>query len=253
MISKIKALGLAFVAITAMSAIAASAAQAGQLDVGIQPAVITGHSEPGQEHVLTVTKSTPENKGEKFNSFCPTASLEATTQGLKIDELTATATYGPNAAGAKCQLFGQPATVQMHGCKYTLTGTQTTAGVLHPANTATVDIVGCTAGKQITIQSAFCQVVIPEQNHLSHVVGKNELTEGVKSVTLEATVAGITHTQFGACPDGNNHHSNNASFAGNTWVKAYKDEGVKQVTEHGHQFSKVIDTHPGGLSTLEST
>jgi hypothetical protein len=245
MIHKIKALGLAFVAITALSAVAASAAQAGTLDVGIQPAVITGHSEPAQEHVFTVTKSTPENKGEKFNVVIPTVSFEATTQGLKIDELTATATYGPGI-----KLFGQPATVRMNGCKYTLTGSQTTAGVEHAANTFTIDIVGCTAGKQITFQSEFCQLVIPEQNHLSHVVGKNELTEGVKSVTLQATLTGMTHTQFGACPDGNNHHSNNLSYTGNTWVKAYKDEGSTQVTEHGHQFSRLKD---GALSTLEST
>jgi hypothetical protein len=50
MSGKIKALGLAFIIITAMSAVSASAAQAEVLDVGAQPAVLTGINEPGQIH-----------------------------------------------------------------------------------------------------------------------------------------------------------------------------------------------------------
>jgi hypothetical protein len=229
MISKIKALGLAFVAITAMSAVAASAAQAGVLDVGATPqgsAVITGQIETNQTTVLTVAKST--GGVGNFNSIAEEASFEGTTAaGAQINEATVTATY------TKVKLFGLAATVLMNGCKYTLTG----AG--HAANTATIDIVGCTAGKSITIQSTSCQVVIPEQNGLSHVVGTN-LNDSPHSVTLAATVTNITHTQFGVCPDGNNHHSTNASFTGNTIVKAYEDISSQLVTKHGHQYSELI-------------
>jgi hypothetical protein len=125
----------------------------------------------------------------------------------------------------------------MHGCKYTLTG----AG--HAANTSTVDIVGCTPGKSITIQSASCSLVIPEQNNLSHLVGTNVATGGgvPHEVTLSSTITGLTHTQFGVCPDGNSHHSNNLSFTGNTIVKAYEDDKVSvQVTKHGHQYTEFV-------------
>jgi hypothetical protein len=240
MIGKIKALGLAFVAITAMSAMASSAAQAGTLDIEKQPAVLTGVNEVGQQTTLNIQKTT--GGSGVFSSHCEEATLEGTTQGLQIHEAQVTAAY------TKCKLFGLAATVTMHGCKYTLTG----AG--HLPNTSTVDIVGCTPGKSITIQSASCQVVIPEQNNLSHVVGDNVATGGgvPHEVTLTATVTSITHTQFGVCPDGNNHHSNNAEFTGNTWVKAYEDDkaGV-QVTKHGHQYTEFV--HGGKQISLTST
>jgi hypothetical protein len=226
MTSKIKALGLAFAAVAAMSAFAASAAQAGSFDVGAQPAVVSGHDETGQDHVLVLTKT---GTGEHFIISCSTSWVEATTQGqANVNEVTATATYGGQCLFGPTGLAMQ---VRLNGCKYTLTG----AG--SGANTATVDITGCTNanGITITIAGAACQLRIPAQNGLSHVVGTTVGTE----VTLAATVSGITVHQSGVgCPDGNGHLGTNASFQGNTLLNARQDIGTEEVTEHGHKFVK---------------
>jgi hypothetical protein len=228
MIGKIKALGLAFVAVTALSAMAAPAVHAGVLDIAQSPAVVTAQNEVGQQTKLTISKQT--GGVGNFNAECEEATLEGTLVGVgqnpaQLQEGTVRPTY------AKCKLFGQAATVKTNGCLYTLTGE------LQPANTFLVDIVSCTPGLGITIQSAACQILIPAQNGLGHVVGTNQLNNP-HTVTLDARVTSITHTQFGVCPDGNNHHSNNASFQGNTILKAFADGGLgAQHTLHGHQFT----------------
>ena len=236
MIGKIKILGLAFVAITAMSAVTASAAQAGTFDVGIQPAVITGQLEAGQTSVTTLQTT----GGGVISNVCTVHSIEGTTQDKFIDNLTTTTTK------SGCKFGGLNAVVRMNGCKDTLTGTKTD-GQEHPANTFTVDIVGCTSPLiGITIQVAGCQLRIPEQNHLSHVVGTNIKTPGqqLHSVTLQTTTTGITVTQSGlACPDGNGHHSTNLSSTGNMILEAFTDIGTDQITQHGHQFT----THTDGI------
>lgn len=234
MIDKTTAFFLAFAVMLATSALAASAVQAGQLDVGVQPASIFGHSEPAQSHILTYT----DTKGNKFTTSCPTASFEGTTQGKLINEATVTATYGPS-----CTAFGVASQVLMNGCKYTITGSG------HAANTATVDIVGCTAGKTIEKRTAICTLDIPEQNGLSHIVGTNV---NAQQVTLSATISGITVRQTGAaCPDGNNHVSSTGSFTGNTLVVARTHGPNFVVTEHNHQFTKLAQT--GAQTTIAAT
>ena len=230
MIGKLKDLGLAFVAVAAMSAFSASTAQAGELDIGLQPASLFAHSESFQNHVFTLRST----NGSQFNTSCPTASLEGTTQGQKINEATVTATYGPN-----CTAFGVAAQVLMNGCKYTLTG----AG--DPANSAAVDIVGCTFGKQIEIKTAICTLDIPEQNSLWHVVGSNL---SASEVTLRATIKSIQVRQTGAaCPDGNNHVTIlGGSFTGNSILRARADFGGSLVTNHSHQYTEL---HQFGITT----
>ena len=241
MIGKFKALGLAFVAITALSAMAASAAQAGTFDISANPAVITGHSDPKvgggfQEHIFTLHTT----KGETLNFKCPTASYEGTThqkteEGTpvqqEVHELTLTPTFGPG-----CIALGMPAQIVMNGCKYTLTG----AG--QPANTFLFDVTGCTVGKVMEIRTPICTFDILEHHGISHMVGTNVQTEGVPhEVTLETTAA-LTVLQTGpGCPDGNNHHSTNLTLTGNTTLKAYKDLGSHPVTKHGHQYNQVTE------------
>ena len=258
MIRKLKTLGLAVFAVTALSAVMASAAQAGTVDFGANPAVFTGTTEI-EEPVLTVTKTV---QGQKFNSLCQSATLEGTVhqvtggqtpQQQVVHDITATATYGTSqTTPTGCTLFGLAAHVHMNGCKYTLTG----AG--QPANTFLVDIVGCTPGKQIQIKSVSCEVVVPEQNGLSHVFGTEPSpTTTPHTTTLDATVSGITATQFGACPDGNNHHGTNVSFQAKTTIKAFVDDpagGAKhtkfagQITEHQYQTVK-----EGAQTSITST
>ena len=222
---KIKSLGVTFAAIAAVSAMAASAAQAGSFDVGASPAVLNGHEELAQTPTLTV-KSTA---GSSFNTRCATSWVEATTEGqTNLQDATATPTYGPG-----CTSFGVASSVRLNGCKYTLTGSG------QSFQTALVDIVGCTSiAPYIEIQTAICQLRIPPQNGLSHVVGLNTIFAG--DITLEATISGIKVQQIGAaCPDGNGHQSTNASFAGNTFIEGWQDKGSTFVSRHSHSYSEL--------------
>jgi hypothetical protein len=228
----IKSIGLAVAAAAALSALAAPGAQAGSFDIGTQPAFITGQSEAGQEHILTVMKTS----GGNFTAKCKSASFEGTSVGQAISEATITPTYGPN-----CVFAGIASQVLANGCKFTITG------LGQPANTTNLDIAGCTAGKQIETKTAACTFHIPEQTGLSHIVATNI---GGNEVTLSATLSTITFSQTGVgCPDGNNHHSNQATISGNTIIKAYKHGGTQQVTKHSHQYAEGIIGEQVSLAT----
>ena len=225
--------GALIVAVVALGAFGAPGAQAGGLDFGTQPAVLFGHSEAGQNHVVTLTATNQS----KFNFACSTGSYEGTMQGLSVNEKTVTSTF------SGCTAFGVQSQILFNGCKYTITG----AG--HAANTATIDIVGCTSGKQIEIKTAVCTMDIPEQNGISHVVATNL---GGNEVTLSATMSGLSLRQTGAaCPDGNGHQSTSGSATGNTIMKARVDVGGHVVTKHSHQYQELTQT--GAQVSLTST
>jgi hypothetical protein len=240
MIGKLKTLGLALVAIGAVGAVIASAASAGALHLGANPSVITAQNEPGQQHVATIP-----GPPTTFNIPCETATFEGTafqegvqTQTIQVALVTPTFT--------QCKIAGVAATVQMNGCKYTATG----AG--QAANTFLIDIVGCTAGKQVQVKTATCIMDMPEQNGLSHIVMQNIEGTPNKKITLEATVSGVTEVQTGAaCPHGNNAHASNAAISGSTTAQAFADAGAHQVTLHGHQYSAF--THQGAAVELITT
>jgi hypothetical protein len=247
MTSKIRALGLAFVAVVAMGAMAASA-QASVIHVGATNSALTGH----KHGAINSTLSIQETGGGTGTAQCPTATLEAHLQGAQtFENIEATATYSGHA-GVPCLLFGQAAAVKLNGCKYTLTNKQTT-GVTYGSGTATVDITGCTSATTgISIQSGICQVHIPPQTGLSHVVGKTIQPHGTSdAITLEATVSGVKVIQTGvACPDGTNHTSTTGQFKANTIVTAFTNPVTAQATEHSHQFLRV--TH-GAQTSLTVT
>jgi hypothetical protein len=229
MILKIKALGLALLAMTALAAIAASSAQAGTFDVGTPHGVLIGHSEPSQQHQFTLKRT----NGETLSLKCATASFEGTTQGESITGATVTPTF------EKCVLFGLATPILMNGCKFRSEGGE--------PMTFLFAIVGCTAGKQMQIKNAACTLDIPEQTGLSHVVATNLPSN---QVTVAGTVSNLTATQTGAlCPDGNNHHSS-LTFLSNTTVKAFRYLGSQLVTKHGHQYGESI---PGEQVSMTAT
>jgi len=230
MIGKIKTLGMTLAAVLVLASVAAAAAQAGELELGAQPATITAHNEVGLEHVFGIETK----KKEVLASTCATATYEGTTQGQKINELTLTATYGTGKGNPaeiqNCILGGLKEQVLLNGCKYTVTG----AG--QAASTFLVDITGCTEGKGIEFKTAICTVDVPEQNGLSHLIGKQL---SAQEATFETTLNKIKTLQTGAgCPDGNNFEGVNGALVGNTIFTAYKDAGTKQVTLHQHQYTE---------------
>jgi hypothetical protein len=230
MIHRIKALGLALVALAALGALVASAAQAARLDVPLREnAVIRGEREGTALHTLAIP-------GDP-SIVCSVANLEGTLQrSPEIKELTEgtlTATY----SNCEDNTFHNAVEVDMNGCKYTITGE---SNATDPALTAWVDVTGCTTGKhiEITIPAIGCTITIFEQNTLSHLVASNVANVTPKHIRVEATVSNIRWEQDGTfCPRGNLKEETNASFTGETTVKAYEDLGPGvQDTEFHHQF-----------------
>ncbi len=224
---------LLIVAITILSALAAPAAQASSLDAGAQPGVLIGSNEGN------VALSVTSTSGNPFNTTCKSASLEATTQGQAIQELTVTPTY------SECTLAGLAAQILMNGCKYTLTGSG------QAANTVTTDIVGCTAGKAIEIKSALCTFQIGEQAGVPHDVFTN-VGILIPHVILHFTKSKVKVKQVGvACPDGPAHESTNASMTGTWTIKLFQlIEDFIIVQRHGHQYG---ESKAGSQVSIQTT
>lgn len=220
---KIKPIALVVVAIAMTGALTAAPASAGSLDIGQNPAVLTGQLEQGQ----SLGWSYKTTKSGTFNSSCQSASVEGTTQGQAVTELTLTATY------AGCTQFGSEMKFTTNGCKYTLTGSGT------PARTFEVDIVGCTSGKGITFPLIGCTMSIPEQNGLGHAVLENGPNNHVQ---LRWTLSNIKiEQQEGTCFDGPGHVSQGFSLSASTTLTAFTDQGGSVVTMHNHQFVRLSD------------
>jgi hypothetical protein len=249
MYSKLKALCLALLAIGAMSMIAASGAQANSefhVTEWQSNVVVTG------EQHATQLNFKMTNSG--LESVCEVATVEGTptvqvneNNQVTFDELTLT----PHVTGCQSQgPFGAEATVDMNGCKYTVTSTAT-------ALTATLDIVGCTTGKKIQVTGGEgCTIDVGEQSSIGgHIIGTNitEEVEGVKThaMTAHLTLQGITYQPTGAfCILGQTQRSD-GDYTGTEILRAYQDEGEgEQHTINGHQ----VTTHKcGGKLQLLAT
>jgi len=239
MTSKLKALGLALLAIAAMSMIAASAAQAGLGELHVtwpEKAVLTAERVVGTEHVLKLAGLGGEIR-------CTGAISEGTLKAPGAPQLTAnegqvTATY------PGCQAFTKPgASVDMNGCKYTLTG-----GVNE--QTAEVDITGCTeAKKHILITTPIgCTVTIPEQHNLSHITFTNEGSGQTEDVLDHITIQGIKYIYTGVfCPEKTEVLHQDGTYSGTTTIKAFKDLGSVQKEHNGHKYNQLLCGEQVGL------
>jgi hypothetical protein len=233
MTRKIQGLGLALVAIAAMSMAAASAVQASELH-----ATTSAHS---------VSIFGAQTEQHKFNTDlgtinCTQALLEgtATEQGQSATQLTSqelqiTGTY------TGCTAFGLAATIHMNGCKYTITNK---LGAHTTAETAYVDITGCTAGQRIEITTPGCTVTVPEQHNLSHLVFTDEGVAPNEAVIVDITIAGITYETHGVCP--NIPHpttlTHNGQYTGKSTFQAKQDVGTELFTHTSHQYNKLKQT-----------
>jgi hypothetical protein len=155
MIRKLKALGLAFVALCAMSAVIASAAQATAGTLTSEGKKVIATAEQVGEHEFTLT-----DHEVSPGVFASTKCKKATFTG------TAAVTDGATSVQvhpvySECTAFGLAATVTTTGCDYVLTtGTPTAAG-WH----VITDIV-CTTGFHIKIVTATCEVTVHPQTGL---------------------------------------------------------------------------------------
>jgi hypothetical protein len=240
MTRKIKALGLAFVAIAAMSMAASGGAQAAELHAtqGVTAAIF---GQQLTQHLFTIDAGIVKCNQATFEGLATGGGQTQTT----AQELQVTGTY------AQCNISGLAATVDMNGCKYTITG----AG--QAANTVQVDITGCTAGKVITVTSATCTVTVPEQHSLTgHIVFTNipEPTAVPHDVQANITISGITYQTHGTCPNTVSDHTattTTGTYSGQATFQAREHKGSQGVTLHGHEFNKLNQT--GALKGLIAT
>jgi len=199
----LKTLGLAALAIAAITAFTgASSASAAEFHASAVGTAI--HGAQAESHKFTVTGS---------SVTCTTATFTGKTEALT----STTQKSHPEYSG--CTAFGfVGATVNTAGCQY----------VFH-ANTGTVDLEECTAGKiTITASSVFgkCVIDIPNQTGIN---GQTFTTQGsapsrdILVTTKSTNVRDNVVTSTGICPLAVGEH-NNATYTGTTTVKAASGE-----------------------------
>ncbi len=183
---KIKALGLAFIAVVAMSAISASAAQATpKFECSEYPCTATGASSVGAE------KFTTEAGTVECNSHFLVEEFEKSEDITEpVSTVTVTPTY------TNCKAFGfLSATVSVESCDYVFHATEKVETKVYKHH---VDVV-CPTGQSIKIVASTCKAEVPGKAGLTTV----KTTNVGETVTVQPEVTNIplTVTQDGiGCP-----------------------------------------------------
>jgi hypothetical protein len=215
MTRNIKILGVAFAAMLAMTAVMASGAQAASsLDVGANPAILTAEQTEVLKLVLTASNTQVK---------CPKASLEGTTQASNVTEATLTPNFF-EAEAENCTLGGTNVKVTRNNCNYTITSTAT-------ALTAEVDVVCGGTSTGILIDNGGCQITIPAQGPLSHVVFSNVAGSSPTHVLANVTVQGITYQGNAGCPANLQGLRHDGDITGKTTIKAFNDSSGVEGTQ----------------------
>lgn len=214
MIRKIKALGLALVAVFAMSAVVASAASAtnGTLTTFPTTTVVATGEQVG-EHVFTLTDH-PIIGGGFANVKCKKATFDGVGTNKDGDTtVTVTPTY------SECTAFGLAATIEHDECTYILhTGTTTGLGGWHVVTT-----VSCPEGKTITIKTATCEVRVGSQSLTTSEV-TNSGTSAEMDLLLHTNIENIAYTVTKdgiGCPLSGTGSFSKGDYVGTTTVKAH--------------------------------
>ncbi len=216
----------------------------GQLHFQDEPlpgAVVTGAQTAAGQLSFKLTASNAETK-------CTQASFEGTAAGsLEAPSTASDLTLTPTFSG--CKTAGLNSTIELHGCKLTLTG-----GQPDPL-TALVDVAGCTAGKAIEVKLTGCTITVPEQAGIGHVVfASKEGSPG--DVEAQMALQGIKYEYHGAfCPKQTQGAASevtkltqDSDLTGKVTLLGYEDLGAASATQHGHQYSKFIDGAQTALS-----
>jgi hypothetical protein len=211
---KLKALGLALVAVFAMSAVAASGAQAAQFHSASASGTTYLTGNQATTNLFSTTAGNVKCKKATFGG--------SYTGGTTATDLTITPAY------AECTAFGQNATVTINGCTYTFT--QPTS-----ATTGNVDLA-CPGSNVITVDvpAGNCTLTIGPQTLKGDVDYTNQTeASGKKDVLVTATVIEIEHTVHGPgaiCGTTGLHPgetvegvSTEANYTGTVTVKGYSD------------------------------
>jgi hypothetical protein len=227
MIRKLKALGLALVAVFAMSAIVASAASAtaGTLTAEGKTVIATAEQSGEHEFVLTDHPIAP--------GFAVTKCKKAVFTG------TAGVTDGATSVTAhpvytECTAFGQPATITTTGCDYVLnTGTPVIVEGVQTGWHVVTDLV-CAETKEPTVNHVIkivtgtCEVTVGGQTGLTTSEVTNSGGAGTAmDLLLHTKITGIKYTVVKdniGCPLSGTGSFSKGDYNGTTTVKAHDAE-----------------------------
>lgn len=224
MTSKLKVLGLAFVALFAMSAITASAASATPahftVDSLTSNAFLTGFQDPAEPEQIFITEFGEVN----CNIVSAKATAPKTSETIETSEVKYTSNYFGNT---KCEAFGLEAEINFNGCNYLFhAGEFVSAG----HSTGSVDLV-CPSGKSVKIITPTCTVTVAAQAGLGPVT-YTQVGSAPSDITLDAEIEGIAYSGSGATCSGS---FNEGIYFGKATIKAYEDNGSE-----GAQVSATI-------------
>jgi len=185
---KLKALGLAMLAVFAMSAVAAQGASAAaSLTAESSPAALSGSALSPQVFKLT---------GLGVESVCQKVGVSG-----NVTSGSTTITVAP--LYEDCKSFGLTSTIDVNGCHFLfhITGTLTP----NVSYDGSADLT-CAAGSNIVITAGIignrCEVDVEPQTGLTTIEGFNK-TGTPKDVEIKANITGIKYTvtkDEGTCP-----------------------------------------------------
>jgi len=180
MTRKLKALGLAFVAVLAFGALSATAASAASFHSEVEHTIIDGAQPVAEDDVFTVNAGTVK---------CTSATYTGTQSTATNETVTVTPSY------SGCTAFGfVNAPIDVNGCTYTF-------------NAANDDlIITCPEGKTITVTAFNCHVDVGSQTIGTGISYHNGGSGKTRDVTATANLSGLTYTQtsktFPGCTNG---------------------------------------------------
>jgi hypothetical protein len=203
MCRKIKAVGLALVAVLAVSAVAASGASAAAANFEVETAPAFVHGVQEGENTFTVNSKTVK---------CPTMTFSATQNVLSIATLTVHPDYGP---ANTCTAFGMAGTVTTTGCNYQFNQPAGTT----PTFTGTINIA-CGSGS-IVITTASCTVTIGSQGPLNGITYTDELMMAARQVKVTANVATISANVTGPILTCGTNGARVATYSGVVITRGY--------------------------------
>lgn len=217
--SKIKALGLALIAVFAMSAMSASAAQA-ELDADFAATSYNAHITANAESNQTFQTESGLLTCEEVTG---TAVLEKESANLSAEDITYSACF------ATALKF--PVEVDENGCEFNFTAGTTTAANENTSD-GSVHIEGCEGGDlTITIfnfskTSVGCTIHVPEQEVDNITYHNIETGNGEHAVTIEAEDSPVTSELTEGEPKLCTTHHEDAIYNGTIIAEATNGAGA---------------------------
>lgn len=203
MTRKLKALGLAFVAVLAMGALSASAASAASFHSEAAHTILSGEQPTGTNDVFTTNAGTVT---------CQNATYSGTTSSATTSTVTVTPSY------SGCTAFGfVNATIDVNGCTYTF-------------NAGNDDLIITCSGNPITVTAFNCHVKVASQEATAGISYDNAGSGTSRDVTATANITGLKYTQesksFPGCTNGS---FTNGTYKGAGTVKGSNTAGTESV------------------------